>query len=207
MSQKNPVNLTDLFRYYKKLPHQNAALVLLQEAIVEKYPEAFNRDQPWYETWSSAVPPKLYSAAAVLIISFEGCHLSSYICPAGVPTIGYGNTKYPDGRHVKLGETITQETADKMLELEISRTVNILEESIPYWKEMNTNQQSALISFAFNLGVYFYGLNGFRSITRVLANKDWDLVPSTLMLYRNPGSHFEEGLKRRRIAEGKLWSR
>jgi hypothetical protein len=31
-------------------------------------------------------------------------------------------------------------------------------------------------------------------------------VPEALLLYRNPGSKFEAGLKRRRIAEGNLWA-
>ena len=28
-----------------------------------------------------------------LISKFEGCYLKAYLCPAGVPTIGYGHTK------------------------------------------------------------------------------------------------------------------
>jgi len=39
-----------------------------------------------------------------------------------------------------------------------------------------------------------------------LKNHEWDQVPDTLLLYRNPGSHFEEGLRRRRIEEGRIWS-
>ncbi len=54
-------------------------------------------------------------------------------------------------------------------------------------------KKSALISFGFNL-------------SRVLKNHEWDQVPDTLLLYRNPGSHFEEGLRRRRIEEGRIWS-
>jgi hypothetical protein len=33
------------------------------------------------------------------------------------------------------------------------------------------------------------------------------LIPDALLLYRNPGSNVEEGLKRRRVAEGALWSK
>ena len=70
---------------------------------------------------------------------------------------------------------------------------------------MNENQQGALLSFAYNLGARFYGSAGFNTITRVLRNKEWSNVPDTLKMYRNPGSHVEAGLARRRKAEGEMW--
>jgi GH24 family phage-related lysozyme (muramidase) len=33
------------------------------------------------------------------------------------------------------------------------------------------------------------------------------MVPKAMMLYRNPGSRVEKGLKIRRQAEGNLWSK
>jgi GH24 family phage-related lysozyme (muramidase) len=200
-----PIRLVDLFKYYRALPHQNAALQELEAQILKADPNVFNRSQDWYSTWSSAVAPKEFGPAAQMIKEFEGCRLTAYLCPAGVPTIGFGNTRYPDGAPVKMGDSISQQRADQMLSLEIEHTVDILKKSIPYWNEMNVNQQSALISFAFNLGAYFYRSNGFGTISRALASKAWDQVPDALLLYRNPGSSFEAGLKRRRIAEGNLW--
>jgi GH24 family phage-related lysozyme (muramidase) len=70
---------------------------------------------------------------------------------------------------------------------------------------MNDNQRGALLCFAYNLGADFYGGPNFNTITRVLKNKQWDKVPDALYLYRDPGTNVEEGLKKRRIAEGKLW--
>jgi hypothetical protein len=70
---------------------------------------------------------------------------------------------------------------------------------------MTDNQRSALVSFAYNLGAGFYGAVGFETISKRLKEKDWGKVPEAMMLYRNPGSNFEAGLKRRREAEGKLW--
>jgi uncharacterized protein YcbK (DUF882 family) len=70
---------------------------------------------------------------------------------------------------------------------------------------MAENQQAALISFAYNLGSGFYGSQGFETISKNLRAKDWQAVPDAMLLYRNPGSSFEAGLKRRRQAEGKLW--
>ena len=40
----------------------------------------------------------------------EGLRLSAYLCPAGIPTIGYGHTK-----GVKLGDTCTKEQAEIIL--------------------------------------------------------------------------------------------
>ena len=45
-----------------------------------------------------------------LIKEFEGCRLEAYLDPAGVPTIGYGHTS-----GVKMGQVITQNTADEYL--------------------------------------------------------------------------------------------
>jgi GH24 family phage-related lysozyme (muramidase) len=72
---------------------------------------------------------------------------------------------------------------------------------------MNENQQGALLSFAYNLGVDFYGNPNFNTITKVLRNKEWSKVPGALELYRNPGTKVEAGLLRRRKAEGALWVR
>jgi GH24 family phage-related lysozyme (muramidase) len=204
---KTPIRLFSLFRYFKGLPHQCAAIHELEQLIQERCPEVFDRDQPWYGTWSSSVSSKEYGPAIQLIKEFEGCHLNAYLCPAGVPTIGFGNTRYPSGVRVKLGDTITQLRAEEMVMLEIERVAEILSETVPYWDDMNINQHSALISFAFNLGAYFYGNSGFNTISRVLAAKAWNEVPGAMLLYRNPGSHFEAGLLRRRKAEGAVWSK
>ena len=55
---KTPIRLIDLFRYYRKVGHQTAAIGELEKAILEAAPDVFNRDQPWYDIWSSAVPAK-----------------------------------------------------------------------------------------------------------------------------------------------------
>ena len=36
--------------------------------------------------------------AAALCREFEGFRAAPYLCPAGVPTVGYGATYYADGR-------------------------------------------------------------------------------------------------------------
>ncbi len=80
---------------------------------------------------------------------------------------------------------------------------------MPTWSQMNQNQQGALYSFAYNLGAYFYGGANFNSITKVCQsaskweNLNW--ITKQFEKYRNPGSAAEEGLRRRRRAEAKLF--
>ena len=145
-----------------------------------------------------------------MIKDFEGCHLHAYPDPLtkGPPiTIGWGSTKDFNGTPFKMGRTITQEYANKLLEFDLQNRFLPSLQKIPYWNEMNDNQKGALFSFAYNLGADFYGNTNFNSITRVLKERKWDDVPEKLLLYRNPGSNVEAGLKRRRIAEGNLWSK
>jgi GH24 family phage-related lysozyme (muramidase) len=85
--------------------------------------------------------------------------------------------------------------------------VPILSSTIPTWGVMSANQKAAIVSFAYNLGSHFYGSPGFTSITKALSKREnWGQVPAALMLYVNPGTIFEAGLRRRRQAEGKLWT-
>ena len=181
-----------------------AAIAELEAVLLKAAPDAFNRDQAWFKTWSQSGKQQDIGAAIKMIQEFEGCHLEAYLCPVGIATIGWGNTRHVDGRHVRLGDKITGIEADMMLRREVDRIIDKLR-VIPHWNEMNAAQQSALISFGYNLGASFYGAAGFETISKRLQDKDWSKVPDALLLYRNPGSKFEAGLKRRREAEGRLW--
>lgn len=146
-----------------------------------------------------------YAAGIAVLQEFEGCKLTAYKCPAGVWTIGWGSTRGSDGKPVKEGDRITQAAADRLLAKVIETEVLPALRTVPHWGEMSVEQQGALISFAWNLGWNFYGADGFETISRRLREKEWRMVPDALLLYCNPGSAFEEGLRRRREAEGRLW--
>ena len=51
--------------------------------------------------------------AVDLIKKSEGFRGKSYLCPAGLPTIGFGSTFWMDGSRVKLGQEISMENAEK----------------------------------------------------------------------------------------------
>lgn len=54
--------------------------------------------------------------AAGLCRRFEGLRLKPYMCPAGIPTIGYGSTRYADGKAVTLRDApITAAQAEELL--------------------------------------------------------------------------------------------
>jgi GH24 family phage-related lysozyme (muramidase) len=147
--------------------------------------------------------------AADIIAEFEGYRGQPYKCPAGVWTIGYGTTYYPNGSVVTSRDAaISKQRARELLDYHIDNAiVPLLSRNIPTWGIMNGNQKAAIVSFAYNLGPHFYGSPGFTSITKALSKKEnWGQVPAALMLYVNPGTTFEAGLRRRRQAEGKLWT-
>lgn len=78
------------------------------------------------------------------IKEFEGLRLTSYKCPAGVWTIGYGHTN-----GVKPGMTITTQQADTLLRgdlLPFETYVRNLE------LDLTQGQFDALVDFCFNLG-------------------------------------------------------
>jgi GH24 family phage-related lysozyme (muramidase) len=209
-ANSEPITLAALFVHWRNLPHQRAAVAQLEaELKAEGWTKAMDRRRPWYLTWAStsAAPAVDWLAPAFqLIRSFEGCHLQAYLCPAGVPTIGWGNTRILN-RPVVLSDRITRAQADRMLEDTVeTQIVPTLARTVPHWREMRGHQRCALVSFAFNLGWGFYGSSGFATISAALKDWRWADVPAAMLLYRNPGSRFEEGLRRRRIAEGALWA-
>jgi len=211
MTNPAPITLEQLFRYYRNLPHQAAAISQLEDDLQKNdYCVAMRRDREWFKTWSQDGKQANLKTAVELIKTFEGCHLTAYPDPlsGGKPwTIGYGTTRYAGGNPVKRGDRITVIEADMMLSREVDRIAEKLRTSVPAWKEMTNEQKSALVSFAYNLGSGFYGTTGFETISRCLREKDWAGVPSAFELYRNPGTNVEAGLWRRRREEGKLWSR
>jgi len=200
------MELRDFFRFYRGLPHQDAAIKQLQDAM----PAALlTRDADWCQTWQAGGKQEDLSQALQLIKEFEGCQLKAYPDPlsGGDPwTIGYGTTRI-NGKPVPHDLTITQAKADQLLEAEVREFADHISGTIPHWGEMTSNQRCALISFAYNLGAGFYGASGFETISHTLHHRLWDQVPDAMMLYRNPGSNVEAGLKRRRKAEGELWKR
>jgi GH24 family phage-related lysozyme (muramidase) len=168
------------------------------------------------QDWSP-VPPSLLAEeesneqvpeqAIEIITEFEGFFPDVYHAGKNIQAIGIGTTHYPDGKAVCFGDPpLSKATARKYLAHDLEKIIDRLVAMIPFWYEMNSNQCSALISFAYNLGAGFYGASGFKTITNALRDQRWDDVPQALELYSEADDPVvQAGLLRRRQAEGELW--
>ncbi len=128
-----------------------------------------------------------------LIKDFEGCSLESYLCPAGVWTIGYGHT----GPEVVKGMKYTQQQADMQLQKDLYKFYHLDD----YLSEkVNENQYSALVCLAFNIGL------AALKMSRVLRAVNNGVNPDTeWMQWNHIHGVVSNGLTRRRKAELELY--
>ena len=137
--------------------------------------------------------------AAELCIRFEGFVSKPYLCPANVPTIGYGSTYYADKRKVTLEDQPMEEGAARallMVELEHTYLPGVLR-NCPV---LATNERrcNAIVDYAYNLGV---GRLQTSTLKRKINAQDWDGVQEQLMLWTKGGGKVLPGLVARRKAE------
>lgn len=144
---------------------------------------------------------KINEKGIQLIKSFEGCLLNAYLDSVRVPTIGYGATFYEDGKRVKIGDRITQERANELLNHHIELFAEKIKPLIK--KELNENQFSALVSFAFNLG--YNALGRSTLLKKVNSNPDNHMIRTEFLKWNKAGGKTLRGLTRRRMAEAKLY--
>ena len=146
----------------------------------------------------AAVTASADEIAAALCRRFEGFLAHPYLCPAGVPTIGYGATHYLDGRPVRLTDpAISREAADRLLLLQIQRVYR------PAVLRLcpgvtDAGRLAALIDFTFNLGA---GRLQASTLRRRVNAGDWDAVPAELRKWTRGGGRVLRGLVLRREAE------
>lgn len=132
---------------------------------------------------------------------FEGFIAHPYLCPAGVPTIGYGATHYLDGRPVQLGDApITRAQAERLL---FNMVLNeYLPRVVALCPNVDTPQRlAALIDFAFNLGTGNLRASTLRK--RVNAGR-WDDAKTEFLKWVRAGGKVLRGLVLRRQAEAGL---
>ena len=137
---------------------------------------------------------KINKSGLNLIKKYEGCRLTSYICPAGVLTIGYGHT----GKDVKPNQTITKKRAISLLKKDLARFERHVQ-SYNYIYEWTDNEFSALVSFAFNIG-NIDQLTAYGTRTR-------SQIRTAMLKYVKANGKTLSGLVKRRKAELKLFNR
>lgn len=147
---------------------------------------------------------KLPLPGVSLIKKFENFFPNAYVDPGTLSrpiTIGWGSTIKGDGSLWKLGDHISREEADRLLIYQLEHDYLPALQQIPGWEKLTARQRGALLSFSYNVGADFYGDPRFHSITKVLDWRDWKHFRRTLLMYRNPGTRVEAGLKLRRQTE------
>ncbi len=86
-----------------------------------------------------------------IIKNFEGLRLTAYRDAAGVWTIGYGSTRYHDGKQVRPGDKLADEIqADALFRNTLGQYESAVNQSVKV--PINQNQFDALVSFSYNEG-------------------------------------------------------
>ena len=132
---------------------------------------------------------------------FEGCKLTAYQCPAKVWTIGWGNTYYPDKTPVKQGDVITQEQANALFETVMNNFALGVKKCLT--KEVNENQFSALVCFAYNVGIG--SLQKSTLLKKININPNDETIAGEFGKWTKAGGKVLLGLVRRRKAESDLY--
>lgn len=151
------------------------------------------------------MPPDILALAAEIAAAlarrFEGFSALPYLCPAGVPTIGYGATYYADGRRVRLSDPpISRERAEALLALAVRQIY--LPAVLALCPRIDTPERlAALIDFVFNLGA---GNLRASALRRKINAGDWAGARKQVLRWILGGGKPLKGLRRRREAERAL---
>tara|TARA_B110000908_G_scaffold168009_1_gene222048 strand:- start:388 stop:1119 length:732 start_codon:yes stop_codon:yes gene_type:complete len=153
-------------------------------------------------------PTTISADGIALIKRFEGLHkvqsdgtVSSYRCPAGKWTVGWGSCK-----GVRSGMKITVAEAEDRLAADIREHEHFVKQYVTV--PLTQGQYDSLVSFVFNLGG-----GAFRSSTLLSKlNKGlYDDVPEQLMRWNKARVNGQltplKGLTRRRAAEAAIFSK
>jgi lysozyme len=136
-----------------------------------------------------------------LIKKYEGLRLSSYLCPAGVPTIGYGSTQYPNGKKIMLGEKLASEKeATQLLLATLSPYEDAVNKHLP---NINQCQFDALVCFAYNLGTG--ALIKSTLLKKAKANHADPSILDEFLRWNKAGGKVLAGLTNRRREEANLY--
>ena len=132
-----------------------------------------------------------------LIKKYEGCELKAYKCPAGIVTIGYGNTFYENKAPIKMGDQITKERAEQLLlnllpkyEATVNRNIR---------RPLTQNEYDSLISFCWNCG-------SSETLFNLVNSRDPNTVEWWKTHYIKGGGVILNGLVKRRSEEANLYN-
>ena len=137
-----------------------------------------------------------------IIKKHEGFRSKPYLCPAGVPTIGYGSTYYPDGKRVKMTDNaIDKVSAETLLYMTLNKFEDCVLNAVK--SNINQNQFDALVSFTYNLGCG--NLNKSTLLKKVNVDPCDRSIVNEFMKWNKAGGKVLKGLTTRRHDEATLY--
>ncbi len=138
-------------------------------------------------------------AGQAIIKKWEGFSLTPYICPAGLPTIGWGHV-ISAADAVKYASGITQEQANALF----AHDVRIAEGGVTslITAPLTANQFAALVSFTFNLGA---GRLRASTLRRKINARDYQGAADEFSRWVFAGGRKLTGLVSRRAEEKELF--
>lgn len=139
---------------------------------------------------------KINSRGISLLKLYEGCKLYSYKDQGGILTIGYGHT----GPDVKENQTITQEQADQLLELDLARFEKGVSELVTV--SINESEFSALVCLAYNIGL---GNLSRSTLLKKLNENNKEDAANQFLVWNHINGVPSDGLSRRRLSERALF--
>ncbi len=146
---------------------------------------------------------KTSAKGLALIKKYEGFYSKPYLDPVGIPTIGYGVIRYPNGKRVTMKDpAITEKQASDMLaqlleqtyEKDVNRLVKVA---------LNQNQFDALVSFTYNLGGT--NLGNSTLLRKINVNPCDPTIRAEFPRWNKAGVRVLAGLTRRRKEEADLY--
>ena len=145
---------------------------------------------------------KIGTKGLEIIKSYEGLKLKPYLCPAKVPTVGYGSTFYENGKKVKITDpSITEQRAIELLQ----HSLKSFEQYVDSYcrDDINQNQFDALVSFCYNLGPA--NLKSSTLLKKANVNPNDETIRDEFMKWTRSSGKILKGLVARRQAESDLY--
>jgi lysozyme len=133
-----------------------------------------------------------------LIKRFEGFSETVYICPAGLPTIGYGHVVKP---HENFSCGISKTEAEDLLREDVQVAERAVQRLITV--PLTDGQFAALVSFTFNLGA---GSLQRSTLRRKINREEHEDASIEFLRWVWAGGRKLKGLVRRREAEAALYA-
>jgi len=145
---------------------------------------------------------KLDNNGYKLICEFEGLRLKPYLCSAKVPTIGYGNTYYPNGVRVTLlDKPITKDYAFEIFKVIADKFAKRVDDMVT--SKVTQNQFNSLVSFAYNVGTGNFSTSTL--LKKVNANPNDLSIRAEFMKWNKANKVVVNGLTTRRKKESDLY--